>query len=174
MGKGNNRAFVNQISRKLPCQMGGGIRSVEIAESVLAAGARRVIVGSALFSDGTVNRAFAGKLAAAVGPERLVFALDAVGGRVAIRGWQEVTAVTPLEMIRMLDPWCGAFLYTHVDAEGLLQGFPQETIRPLRDATAHQLIAAGGIRSRQEIDELHAMGVDSVVGMAIYTGMIPA
>jgi phosphoribosylformimino-5-aminoimidazole carboxamide ribotide isomerase len=174
MGKGNNRALVNQISRKLPCQMGGGIRSVEIAESVLAAGARRVIVGSALFSDGAVNRAFAERLAGAVGPERLVFALDAIGGHVAIRGWQEVTAVTPLQMIRMLDPWCGAFLYTHVDTEGLLRGFPQEVIRPLRDATARELIAAGGISSRQEIDELHAMGVDAVVGMAIYTGMIPA
>jgi phosphoribosylformimino-5-aminoimidazole carboxamide ribotide isomerase len=174
MGKGNNRALVNQISRKLPCQIGGGILSVEIAESVLAAGARRVIVGSALLSGGAVNRGFAERLAGAVGPERLVFALDAIGGHVAIRGWQEVTAVTPLEMIKMLDPWCGAFLYTHVDTEGLLQGFPQEAIRPLRDATARQLIAAGGISSQQEIDELNAMGVDAVVGMAIYTGMIPA
>jgi phosphoribosylformimino-5-aminoimidazole carboxamide ribotide isomerase len=56
----------------------------------------------------------------------------------------------------------------------MLRGFPQEVIRPLREATARQLIAAGGIRSQQEIDELHAMGVDAVVGMAIYQGLIPA
>ena len=104
----------------------------------------------------------------------MVFALDAVGGRVAIHGWRKVTEVSPLEMIQVLEPWCGGFLYTHVDTEGLLQGFPQEVIRPLRAATARQLIAAGGIREQREIDELHAMGVDAVVGMAIYRGLVPA
>jgi phosphoribosylformimino-5-aminoimidazole carboxamide ribotide isomerase len=174
MGKGDNHSVVNQIAQKIPCQVGGGIRGIEAAASALEAGARRVIVGSSLFSNGVLDRAYAEKLAAAVGRERLVFALDAVGGYVAIHGWREVTAVTPLEMIRALDSWCGAFLYTHVDTEGLLQGFPQEMIWPLREATTRQLIAAGGIRSQQEIDQLQAFGVDAVVGMAIYTGMIPA
>jgi len=76
-------------------------------------------------------------------------------------------------MVQALDPWCGAFLYTHVETEGLLGGFPQEVIRPLRKATARQLIAAGGIRTQEEIDELHSMGVDAVVGMAIYRGLLP-
>jgi phosphoribosylformimino-5-aminoimidazole carboxamide ribotide isomerase len=114
------------------------------------------------------------KLATEVGSSRLVFALDAVGGLVTIHGWQSTTAVRPLEMIQALDRWCDAFLYTHVDTEGLLGGFPQEVIRPLRAATTQQLIAAGGIRSQEEIDALHAMGVDAVVGMAIYQGLIPA
>jgi len=83
-----------------------------------------------------------------------------------------VTEVTPLEMVQALEPWCGAFLYTHVDTEGLLQGFPQDVVRPLRQATARQLIAAGGIRAQKEIDELHAIGVDAVVGMAIYQRLI--
>jgi phosphoribosylformimino-5-aminoimidazole carboxamide ribotide isomerase len=77
-------------------------------------------------------------------------------------------------MIQALDRWCGAFLYTNVDTEGMLRGFPQEVIRPLRQATAKQLIAAGGIRSQEEIDELHAIGVDAVVGMAIYQGLLVA
>jgi phosphoribosylformimino-5-aminoimidazole carboxamide ribotide isomerase len=77
-------------------------------------------------------------------------------------------------MIQEFDPWCGAFLYTNVDTEGLLQGFPQDVIRPLRQATSRQLIAAGGIKSQAEIDALNAIGVDSVVGMAIYQGLIPA
>jgi phosphoribosylformimino-5-aminoimidazole carboxamide ribotide isomerase len=76
--------------------------------------------------------------------------------------------------MRTLEPFCGGFLYTHIDTEGLLQGIPLDVIRELRGATSRQLIAAGGIRSREEIAELDAMGVDAVVGMAIYTGLISA
>lgn len=173
MGNGDNFAIVQELARQLPCQVGGGIRSVEAAESALAAGAHRVIIGSALFDGGELNESFAEDIAGAVGSSRLVFALDAIGGLVAIDGWRKVTGIAPLEMIEALDPWCGAFLYTHVDTEGLLQGFPIEVIRPLREATKRQLIAAGGIRSQEEIDELHAMGVDAVVGMAIYQGLLP-
>jgi len=85
-----------------------------------------------------------------------------------------MTEVRPLEMIQALDSWCEAFLYTHVETEGLLQGFPQDVIRPLRESTKRQMIAAGGIRSREEIDALHAIGVDAVVGMAIYQGIVDA
>jgi phosphoribosylformimino-5-aminoimidazole carboxamide ribotide isomerase len=174
IGTGNNAELVSEFARQLPCQVGGGIRSVKEVQGALAAGARRVIVGSALFAEDKVNYDFAEGIANAVGSSRLVFALDAIGGRVVIHGWRKVTGVTPLEMIQTLEPWCGAFLYTHVDTEGLLQGFPQEVIRPLRAATGRQLIAAGGIRSQNEIDELHAIGVDAVVGMAIYQGLLPA
>ncbi len=174
MGTGSNTGLIEEIARRLPCQVGGGIRSVESAQAMLDSGARRVIVGSSLFADGKLNTDFAQTLAAKVGSGRLVFALDAIGGRVTIHGWRTLTEVRPLEMVHALDPWCGAFLYTHVDTEGLLQGFPQDVIRPLRKATTRQLIAAGGIRSQQEIDELHAIGVDAVVGMAIYQGLIPA
>lgn len=174
IGTGDNKELVAELARQLPCQVGGGIRSVEAAEGALRSGVRRVIVGSALFAGGRLDSDFAARMAAAVGAERLVFALDAIGGRVAIHGWRTVTEVSPLQMIRALEPWCGGFLYTHVDTEGLLQGFPQEVIRPLREATARQLIAAGGIREQTEIDELDAMGVDAVVGMAIYRGLVSA
>ena len=158
----------------LPCQVGGGIRTVEAARAALAAGAQRVILGSALFVEGKMNPDFAETMGREVGPSRLVFALDAIGGRVAIQGWRNVTDVSPLQMVQTLEPWCGTFLYTHVDTEGLLQGFPQDVIRPLREATTRQLIAAGGIRDQEEIDDLHAIGVDAVVGMAIYQGLLPA
>jgi len=174
IGTGDNRELVGELVRQLPCQVGGGIRTVDAAEAALTAGSQRVIIGSALFADCKLDSDIAATMAAAVGSDRLVFALDAIDGRVAIHGWRTVTEVSPLEMIRALEPWCGSFLYTHVDTEGLLQGFPQEVIRPLREATARQLIAAGGIREQREIDELHAMGVDAVVGMAIYRGLVPA
>lgn len=174
MGRRNNFALVRDIAKRLPCQVGGGIRSLDAAQAALDAGARRVIVGSALFTQGKLNAAIAKQLANHLDSSRLVFALDAMGGFVTIHGWQQTTAVTPLQMIRALDQFCDGFLYTHVDTEGLLGGFPQEVIRPLRAATTRQLIAAGGIRSQGEIDALHALGVDAVVGMAIYRGLIPA
>ena len=174
MGHSNNFTLVREIAKRLPCQMGGGIRSVEAAQAALDVGVKRVIVGSALFTNGKLNAAVAKQFANCLRSSRLVFALDAIGGFVTIHGWQKATAVTPLQMIEALDPWCDGFLYTHVDTEGLLGGFPQEVIRPLRAATARQLIAAGGIRSQAEIDALHAIGVDAVVGMALYRGLIPA
>ena len=173
MGRGSNLELVKEFARQLPCQVGGGIRSVQAAQVALAAGAQRVILGSTLFVNDRLDLRFAETLADAVGISRLVFALDAIAGRVAIHGWRTVTSVTPLEMMHALKPWCGAFLYTHVDTEGLLQGFPQDVIRPLREATTRQLIAAGGIRNQEEIDSLAAMGVDAVVGMAIYRGLLP-
>ena len=173
IGIGNNVELVREMARQLPCQVGGGIRSVAAAEAALAAGARRVIIGSALFAQDELNKDFAEGIAGAVGSSRLVFALDAIGGRVATQGWRRVTNVSPLQMVLALEPWCDAFLYTNVETEGLLQGFPQEVIRPLRAATSKQLIAAGGIRSQKEIDDLHAIGVDAVVGMAIYKGLLP-
>ena len=174
MGRENNFALVRSVAAQLPCQVGGGIRTLDTAQATLDAGARRVIVGSALFQDGELNSEFAETLATKIGSTHLVFALDAIGGLVTIHGWQSTTAVEPLQMIHALDPWCNAFLYTHVDTEGLLGGFPQDVIRPLRAATTRQLIAAGGIRSQEEIDALHAISVDAVVGMAIYQGLIRA
>jgi phosphoribosylformimino-5-aminoimidazole carboxamide ribotide isomerase len=106
------------------------------------------------------------------GPERIVAAIDSRGGRVAIHGWKTVTEIMPAAMISDLEPYCAAFLYTHVDTEGTLQGIPMDVIRTLKALTKRKLIAAGGIRSQTEIDELDSMGVDAVVGMGIYTALI--
>jgi len=174
--QGDNSALVAQIARRLPCQAGGGIHSIDRARRVLDAGAKRVIIGSALFSEqngnASVNTAFAAELANAVGREQVVAGIDTKNGRIAIKGWKAQVALTPDDAIPQLDPHCAAFLYTHVDGEGLLQGFPIEVAARLRKLTARQLIVAGGIRSQQEIDALEAIGADAVVGMAIYTEML--
>jgi len=169
-GEGNNGALVQKFARRLPCQVGGGLRTIEDARGMLEAGARRVIFGSVLIREGVPNRAFAEEAAGALGEDKLVFAIDSRGGRVAIRGWREMTSITPLEMIAALERWCCGFLYTHIDTEGLMRGIPIDAVRKLRDATKRQLIVAGGIQSREEVDELDKMNVDAVVGMAIYTG----
>jgi phosphoribosylformimino-5-aminoimidazole carboxamide ribotide isomerase len=172
IGTGNNHALVQQFAQQLPCQVGGGLRSVQSAEEMLSLGAKRVILGSSLIRNGAPDKAFAEQLARATGAEKLVFAIDSKQGRVAIRGWRERTETTPLQMIAELEPWCGAFLYTHIDTEGLMQGIPLDVIGRLRGSCKKQLIVAGGITTREEIDQLHSMNVDAVVGMAIYTGKL--
>ena len=176
MRQGDNSALVEQIAKRLPCQAGGGIHSIDRARRVLSAGAKRVIIGSALFSEeagcATVNTAFAGELANAVGREQIVAGIDTKSNRIAVKGWKAQLALTPDHAIPQLEPWCDAFLYTHVDGEGLLQGFPIDVAMRLRTLTQRQLIVAGGIRTQQEIDSLHAIGADAVVGMAIYTELL--
>ena len=172
IGTGDNRALIGDFVRRLPCQVGGGIRTIQTAQEILALGARRVILGSSLIRGGAVNTEFAQEIAQAVGANKLIFAVDAKGGKVAIRGWREETALTPVEMIRALDAWCAGFLYTHIDNEGLMRGIPFDVVRELRGATTKQIIAAGGISTNQEIEQLHAMGVDAVVGMALYLGKL--
>lgn len=169
-GQGNNAALLEELVRRLPCQVGGGVRSIERARDLLKLGAVRVILGSALVHDGRVDQAFAGELAKTIGREHLTFAIDTKNGRVTVRGWRERTTLGPVEMMRALESHCDAFLYTHVDTEGLLQGFPMEVARSLRAATARKLIVAGGVCTSAEVEELHAMRIDAVVGMAIYTG----
>jgi phosphoribosylformimino-5-aminoimidazole carboxamide ribotide isomerase len=173
-GVGNNRLLVNRIVQRLNCQVGGGIRSLETAQEVLDAGARKVILGSALLEDGKINTQFASALASTLGTAALVFALDSRGGRVAIDGWRKATALTAFDMIRALEPFCETFLYTHIDTEGLMGGIPMETVRAIRQSTSRRLVAAGGITTQREIDDLDALGVDAVVGMALYSGRISA
>jgi len=173
LGHGQNTDLVRKLAAQLPCQVGGGIRSMDAAAKMLDLGARRVILGSGLISGSAINVAFAQEAAIQLDPEKLVFAVDSRGGRVAIKGWREITDITPRGMVRVLEPFCSAFLYTHIDTEGLLQGIPLEVVRELRSVTSRQLIAAGGIRSQEEVAALDAMGVDAVVGMAIYQGLLP-
>ncbi len=115
---------------------------------------------------------FAEALFSRLGAVRLVFAIDSRAGQVAVHGWQDRTEVTPLRMIQTLELWCGAFLYTNIDTEGMMQGIPLEIVRRLRSATRHRLFVAGGISSQNEIMELDRLNVDAVVGMAIYTSQL--
>ncbi len=172
MRQGSNRTLIRHICERIPCQVGGGIRSVQDAQEILRFGARKVIIGSALLRDGKVDQDMARAFAHAAAASRLIFAVDARGGKVAIHGWKHTTALTPAEMMRETQAWCGAFLYTHIDTEGTMAGFPMEVIGELQAATSKRIIVAGGIRSMEEVEALDALGVDAVVGMALYTGAL--
>jgi len=171
-GEGDNAEFVAAICARLPCRVGGGIRTIARARAVLDGGAHAVIVSSALFREGAVDVEFARTLARAVGAGHVIAAVDSRGGRVAIHGWRTVLPITAVEAVRALEPYCAEFLYTHVDTEGLMGGTDIDAILAVRRATARRVTAAGGITTRAEIDRLHAEGVDAVVGMAIYTGQL--
>jgi len=172
MNSGSNEALVREICGRLPCQVGGGVRSPERALDLCALGAKKVIVGSALFTEGRPDLSSAQRFADMVGVDRVIGAVDSKGGRVVTHGWTSATGTTAVEAVRMLEPYCGEFLYTHVDKEGLMMGTDITAIRSVRDATRRPLIAAGGITTQAEIDELDAHGIDAVVGMAIYTGTL--
>jgi phosphoribosylformimino-5-aminoimidazole carboxamide ribotide isomerase len=173
MRQGDNSALVEKISKRLPVQAGGGIHTVERAQSVLAAGARRVILGSALFTaEGQVNTDFAAELASTIGKEKVVAGIDTKNGRIAVKGWKTEVNLAPDEAIPLLDPYANSFLYTHIDGEGMLGGFPIDVAVRLRKLTSKQLIVAGGIRAQQEIDALAAIDVDAVAGMAVYTNLL--
>jgi phosphoribosylformimino-5-aminoimidazole carboxamide ribotide isomerase len=174
MGTHDNRSLLSYFAQRLPCQVGGGIRSIDAARRILKLGAKKIIVGSSLVCNGKIDTGFAARLASAVGQERLVFAVDSKRGTVTTNGWKNRTEISPVQMIQVLEPWCDAFLYTHIESEGLMQGFPVEVIRQLRTVTENHLIAAGGISTNEEIAHLDSMNVDAVVGMAIYTSRLNA
>ena len=174
MRQGNNRALIESFCKRLPCQVGGGLRTAADGQALLDAGAKRVIYGSSLFGEDGVQKSFAAGLKKAIAEEALVFSVDTKAGKVAVKGWKNSVNLTPEEAITWLEDYCGAFLYTHVDTEGTMSGFPMEVAAVLRATTARQLIVAGGIREQAEVDALDAMGVDAVAGMAVYSGAMKA
>jgi phosphoribosylformimino-5-aminoimidazole carboxamide ribotide isomerase len=169
---GDNSTLVASICGRLPCRVGGGIRTVERAAALLDSGARKVIVGSSLFGGGQPNLEFAETLNARLGAERLIAAVDAREGQVVIDGWRTRLPITPVDAIRMLEPFFGEFLFTNVDVEGLMRGLDRPAIEAVRAATTRDITAAGGVTTEDDVAWLDSIGVDAVAGMAIYTGRL--
>ena len=181
MSIGHNDEIVRRVAAELPCRVGGGIRSVGRAQDLIAAGAQAVIVGSAFFdarggrseeSPPLLKLDFARALAETIGGNKVIAAVDSRGGKVVIHGWKTTLPISAVDAVRALDPFVDEFLYTHVDKEGLMQGTDFDAIKAVRDVTARRVTAAGGITTREEIEKLDRIGVDAVVGMAIYTGLL--
>lgn len=175
LGTGANDALIARVLSALPCQVGGGIRTPDAARRLVDAGARRVIVGSALFDtggSGAPDTAAAARFAEAVGTAALVAAVDCRHGEVVVGGWTRGAGLSPERAIEALSPHAGTFLCTFVETEGTLQGIDIDRAARLAALTPRRFLAAGGIRSQDEIDALDRLGIDAIVGMAIYTGAI--
>ena len=166
MGKGENSALVELLASRAKCRVGGGVRTPDRARRLIEQGAHRVVVGTAAFTP------VMQEIAAEVGPERLIIALDSKYGRIVVKGWQETTDFTAEDVIQRLEPYCGGFLCTYVDKEGMLQGTDLDWFRRLRAATGHEITAAGGITTLDDVRALQEMNVHVALGMAIYTGRL--
>ncbi len=172
MGRGANDGLVEMLASKAVIRAGGGVRTVERAQTLLRQGAYRIIVGTSAFNAEGPNHEFLKSLLNAVGRERIVLALDTKGGRIVIKGWQEATRFTAEEVISQLEPYCSGFLCTYVDKEGMMQGTDLDWFRRLRAATNMEITAAGGITTIDDIRALTAMNIHCALGMAIYTGRL--
>jgi phosphoribosylformimino-5-aminoimidazole carboxamide ribotide isomerase len=166
MGKGENSDLVELVASRAKCRVGGGVRTAERARKLIEQGAYRVIVGTAAFTPALQE------IAAEVTPEKILIALDSKHGKIVVKGWQEATEFTAEEVIGRLEPFCGGFLCTYVDKEGMMQGTDLDWFRRLRAATAHEITAAGGITTMEDIRALKAMNIHAALGMAIYTGRL--
>ncbi len=172
MGKGANDALVEQLATRATTRVGGGVRSVARARSLVAQGVHRVIVGTAAFTQDGISVSFLEALVEAVGRERIVIALDSKAGHIVVGGWTRTTDLTADKVIRSLEPYCSGFLCTYVDKEGMMQGTNLEWFRGLRELTDHEITAAGGVTTIEDIRALQAMHIHAAVGMAIYTGRL--
>jgi phosphoribosylformimino-5-aminoimidazole carboxamide ribotide isomerase len=166
MGRGENSGLVELLASRAKCRVGGGVRTAARARKLVEQGAHRVIIGTAAFTPAIEE------IAAAVTPEKILIALDSKEGKVVVKGWQESTEFTAEEVIGRLEPYCSEFLCTYVDKEGMMQGTDLDWFRRLRAATSHEITAAGGITTIEEIRALKAMNVHAALGMAIYTGRL--
>lgn len=172
IGQGSNCDLVEYLARHASIRAGGGVRSVDRAQQLISQGAFRIIVGTAAFNEAGPNIPFLKRLVDAVGSDKLTLALDSKNGQIVVKGWREATQWTAVEMINHLEPYCSGFLCTYVDKEGMMQGTDLDWFKSLRGATKHEIIAAGGITTIDDISALTAMQIHCAVGMAIYTGRL--
>jgi len=172
MGKGLNLDIVRDLASRARTRVGGGVRTAARARELVKAGAERVIVGTAAFSGNAINETLLNEIDQAVGRDKVLLALDSKHGKIVVKGWSEAVDLTAEEVIRRLEPFCSGFLCTYVDKEGMLEGTDLAWYRRLRQATNHEITAAGGITTMEEIQELTQMNIHAALGMAIYTGRL--
>lgn len=159
---------------RLPVQLGGGIRDMATIERWLDLGVTRVILGTVAVKEPVLVRAAAKRF-----PGRVVVAVDARGGRVAVEGWSEISETTAADLGRSFeDAGVAALLYTDVDRDGALEGVNLDATAALAEAVDIPVIASGGVASLDDLAALmplEDLGVAGVVcGRALYDGRIDA
>ncbi len=172
----NNLGVIKKIAdaegvrEKAKIQVGGGIRSYETAVELLETGIDRIIFGTvALKSPHLIEQ-----VANAFSPERVMVALDARKGKVAIDGWREVTGVDATEAAKQVERiGAGSLLFTNIDVEGLMEGVDQEIITEFVSSVSIPVVIAGGVSSVEDIGKIKDAGASGVVmGSALYKGKL--
>lgn len=177
--KGNtkNTELLKHLLHHGNVRVGGGIRDVKKARELISLGAEKVIVGSAAWAVDTasgeiLNKAFLEELVKAIGKQRIIISVDAIGGKIAVKGWKETVDIPLIEGAKAAEAYCSELLFTSVEKEGCMQGTDMASCRALRDAVKCRVVVAGGVNSLSEIAELEKMGCDVQLGMALYTGAV--
>jgi phosphoribosylformimino-5-aminoimidazole carboxamide ribotide isomerase len=169
-GNGNNHGVIAEIARNiaLPIQVGGGIRSFEIAEKLFKTGISQVILGALAFSDSSAI----GKIQKRFGAESVIVALDNKDGRIMVEGWKTATALTMKEALeKFTSLGVKTFLITSIAQDGMLSGPDLKTLSEAVKFPNAKIIAAGGIGSLNDLSALKRVGVDgAVIGKALYEG----
>lgn len=160
LGQGSNAELIRELLPVARCRVGGGIRSLESAVEWLDAGAHKVIIGTAATPE----------LLARLPRDRTIVALDSFDGEIVTHGWTKGTGDRVEDRLRQLSELTSGFLLTFVEREGRMLGADPATMaRYLEAAGEARVTFAGGIRSAVEIGEIHRLGADAQVGMALYT-----
>lgn len=178
--KGNtkNTELLKHLLRHGNVRVGGGIRDVKKARELISLGAEKVIVGSAAWNpspkagESVLNTAFLEELVAAIGKQRVIISVDAINGKIAVKGWTETVDIPLIDGAREAEKYCSELLFTCVEKEGCMQGTDMDSCRALREAVSCRVVAAGGVNSLEQIVELEKLGCDVQLGMALYTGKV--
>lgn len=175
MGIASNIGMIKPLLRLAECRVGGGIRTAEQAVELVSIGAKKIIVGGAAFRTEAgfgINAAFLEELAAKIGRERVIVAIDSRGGVITTDGWKTSTGLALIDTAKKLEPYSGEFLWTCVEREGTMTGIDITAAKELREAVSCRITAAGGVSTPGEIEALAGLGCDVQLGMALYTGKI--
>ncbi len=171
LGRSDNAALIRGLAAAIDAhvELGGGVRSVEVAADWLAH-VERVVLGTVAIYEPEVVEA----LVADFGPDRVVVSIDARDGRVAVRGWAEVTDVDAAELARKVaSHGVRHLIYTDIGRDGTLKGVDEAPLARMRAAFPHALVAGGGVGSDADLEIYERLGLDgAVVGRALYEGTI--
>lgn len=178
--KGNtaNTELLKSLLRKGNVRVGGGIRTVKKARELVSLGAEKVIIGSAAWNldrkngGSILNTEFLDELASSIGKQRIIISVDAINGKIAVKGWAETADISLIEGAREAEKYASELLFTCVEKEGCMQGTDMEMVKQLRDSVKCRVVAAGGVNSLEQIVQLEKLHCDVQLGMALYTGAV--
>ena len=178
--KGNtvNTNLLKSLLRKGNVRTGGGIRTVKRARELISLGAEKVIIGSSAWNknpssnDSVLNTEFLEELVQAIGKQRIIISVDAINGKITVKGWTETIDVSLIEGAKQAEQYCSELLFTCVEKEGCMQGTNIDMAQELRNAVKCRVVVAGGVSTESEIEQLEKMGCDVQLGMALYTNKV--
>jgi len=177
LGLGQNIKTILRIKRVvgLPIQIGGGIRTVELAGEMLSKLEKedRIIIGTMIVDDYCNGFAKIKGLNEKYGSDRIIAAVDSKKGYVTVHGWSTESKLKTIELMKACEKHVWGFLYTDVDVEGLMSGIRVDSVKKIIASTNSPVIIAGGVSGSQDIEDAKTAGAwATVLGKALYEDKI--